>query len=534
VSTATTTHPDWSASRWRLLIALGLASGITSLPNVAIVLAIPTLHHELDASTTELQWTVTGYLLAYSALMIGAGRLADQFGRVRLLYIGTALFMAASVLGALADTALLLIVAMILVGVGAAILTPGSLAIVTDRFRGSQRGIAVGIWGGATALFSGIGPAVGGVLTSELSWRWILWVNVIVGAAVLLGTRGTPESRDEEAGRDVDIAGIVTSVGGLALLILALNEAPTVWPWGSVNTIGALTLGAVLLVAFVLVERRVHQPLIDLGMFARRNVSGASIVVLVLNFAFGAALFFLPLYLEEIRNFSPIKAGLLLLPASVTMVVAMPLGGRLHDKIGPLIPIVGGMTLEAIAMLLLSRIGPGTDYGDLWWPLAMLGLGVGFALTPMNLCALGAVHQRHHGAVGALLSTLAGLGAMFGVALSGAVNESIQVDDIIDRARNAGITVSRSTASTLDGLLAGAPSATKAIAAYPPSQQATLKGIVTDSFLSALDATMVLSFGVTVVGIALTLLLIRRRDAVSEEPPAPNVARPIPAMAQRP
>jgi EmrB/QacA subfamily drug resistance transporter len=532
--TPTTATPHESTSRWRLLIAMGLASGITSVPNVAIVLAIPTLHHQLDASTTELQWTVTGYLLAYSGLMIAAGRLADQFGRVRLLYAGTALYMAASVVGALAGSALVLIFAMIAVGVGAAILTPGSLAIVTDRFRGSQRGVAVGVWGGATALFGGIAPAIGGVFTSEMSWRWILWLNVIVGVLILLGARGTRESRDEEAGRSIDIVGIVTSVGGLAALVLALNEAPAVWPWGSVQTIATLAIGALLLAAFVIAERRAHEPLIDMAMFARRNLSGASIVVFVLNFGFGAALFFMPLYLEEIRGISPLDAGLLLLPASATMMVAMPFGGRLYDKIGAVIPIVAGMSLLAIAMLIFSRIDSATRYGDLWWPLAMVGLGVGVALTPMNLAALGAVHQRHHGTVGGLLSTLAGLGATFGVALSSSVNESIQIDDIVERSRNAGIAVSRTTASTLDGLLAGAPSATKALDAFPAGQQATLKQIVHDSFLSALDAAMVLSFAVTIVGIVLALLLIRRRQPISEEPPAPHVARPIPAMAARP
>ena len=519
---------------WRLLLAMGLASGITSVPNAAIVLAIPTLHKELDASTTELQWTVTGYLLAYSALLIAAGRLADQFGRVRLVLAGTILYMGASVVGALSGSALMLIVSMIAVGVGAAVLTPGSLAIVTEEFRGSRRGVAVGIWGGATALFSGIGPAIGGVFTTELSWRWILWLNVIVGVVILLGLRKCRESRDEEASKNVDVVGILTSVAALAMLTLALNEAPTVWPWGSVQTIGALVLGALLLAAFVVVERRRREPLIDLGIFRRRNLTGAAIVVFVLDFAFGAALFFIPTYLEEIRNFSALQAGLLLLPASVTMMVAMPFGGRLYDKLGPRIPIVGGMIISGVGMLVLSRIGATTGYANLWWPLALLGLGIGVALTPMNLCALNAVEQRHHGAVGGIIATLGGLGGTFGVALSGAVFESLQIDNIVDNGKRAAITISESTASTLDGLLASAPSATKALQTFPPDQQSTIKAIVNESFLSALDTTMVLSFGVLVVGIVLTLVLIRRQEPISDQPPSPTVARPIPAVAARP
>jgi EmrB/QacA subfamily drug resistance transporter len=530
---ATATTKEGSGT-WRLLLGMGLASGITSVPNAAIVLAIPTLHREFDASTTEIQWTVTGYLLAYSALMIAAGRLADQFGRVRLVVAGTLLYMAASVFGALSGSALMLIAAMVLVGVGAAVLTPGSLAIVTEAFRGSRRGIAVGIWGGATALFSGIGPAIGGVFTSELSWRWILWLNVIVGVAILVGLRHCRESRDEQAGKRIDVAGIVASVGGLALLTLALNEAPTVWAWSSVQAIGALALGALLLVAFVLIERRVREPLIDLAIFARRNVTGATIVVFVGNFAFGAALFFLPTYLEEIRSFSALDTGLLLLPASAAMVVAMPFGGTLYDRLGPIIPIIGGLVMMGVAMLVFSGIDASTRYSGLWWPLALLGLGLGVFLTPMNLCALNAVEQRVHGVVGGLISTMAGLGATFGVALTGAVFESLQVDYIVDNAKGAGISMTSSLASTLDGLPAAAPSATKALDTFPADQQSTVKALVTESFLSALDTAMLLSFGVLVVGMVLTILLIRRREAVSEQPPPPTVARPIPALAQRP
>ena len=195
----------------RLLLAMALASGITSVPNAAIVLALPTIHRQFDASLTELEWTVTGYLLAYSALLIAAGRLADVFGRVRLLTWGTVLYVAASVPAALAGSATVLIVGLIAVGVGAAVLTPASLAIVTDSFRGERRGFAVGVWGASTALFSGIGPAIGGAFTQEISWRWILWLNVIVGVVILAGVRGARESFDERASRHIDFTGLALS-----------------------------------------------------------------------------------------------------------------------------------------------------------------------------------------------------------------------------------------------------------------------------------------------------------------------------------
>jgi EmrB/QacA subfamily drug resistance transporter len=533
VSATASTASEGTGTR-RLLVAMALASGITSIPNAAMVLAIPVLHQQLDASTTEVQWTITGYLLAYSAFLITAGRLADQFGRVRLVVAGTVLYMAASVVGALAGSALLLIVAMIVIGVGAAVLTPGSLAIVTEGFRGSRRGLAVGIWGGATALFSGIGPAVGGVFTTELSWRWILWLNVIVGLVILIGMRGTPESRDEQADKGIDVGGIIASVGGLSLLTLALNETPDVWAWGSVQTIASLALGAACLVAFVFIERRVKAPLVDLAFFRRRNLTGALIVLFVLDFAFGAVLFFIPVYLEEIRHASALDAGLLVLPASVLTMAAMPFGGKLYDRFGPLPPIVTGMALSGAGMLVLSGIDASTRYGDIWWPLALLGLGLGVALTPMNLCALNAVEQRHHGTVGGIITTVGGLGGTFGVALTGAVDQSLQINHTVQSAAQAGIDVSHDTAATLITLLGGAPSGTAALHSFPAGQQATLTSIVNDSFLSALDDAMLMSFGILVVGIVLATVLIRHGKRVSADIPTPNVANPISALSTRP
>jgi EmrB/QacA subfamily drug resistance transporter len=456
------------------------------------------------------------------------------FGRVRLLRCGTVLYAAASIPAALAGSASVLIVGMIAVGIGAAVLTPASLAIVTDRFTGSSRGMAVGVWGASTALFSGVGPAIGGVLTQEISWRWILWLNVIVGVLILVGVRGTKESFDEKASRRIDFTGLALSAAGLGALTLALNEAPTPWPVTSAEFVLVIVAGLVLLAGFALIERQLRDPLIDVGMFRRRNVTGASIVVFVLDFAFGAVLFFLPLYLEELLGYDALQAGLLLLPASVTMMVAMPIGGRLFERIGPVAPIVGGMALSGVAMLLLSGISSSTRYTDLWPPLALLGLGIGIALTPMNLAALNAMPSRNHGAVAAIITTLGGLGGTFGVALSGAVFETLQTDRTVNAAADQGIHLSDSSASTLDGLLAGTPSATHALAGYPVSEHASLHEAVRHGFISALGTTMELSFALVVVGIVLTLLLIRAQPAAATDLKPPNMVDPFSGLAPRP
>jgi MFS family permease len=282
-----------------------------------------------------------------------------------------------------------------------------------------------------------------------------------------------------------------------------------------------------------MLERRLRDPLIDLAMFLRRNVTGASVVIFVLNFAFGAVLFFLPLFLEEQLGFGALKAGLLLLPLSAPLMVAMPLGGRLFERLGPTLPIVAGMALAGLAMLLLSNVSRSTQYAELWPPLALLGLGVGTALTPLNLAALNAMPIRSHGTVAAILAMLAGLGGTFGVALSGAVFEQLQTRDTVNAAASRGLHIMDGAARTLDGLMSGTPAATHALAGYPAGQHAALKAAVHQGFTTAFGGAMELSFGLVILGIVITFLLIRTQ-AEKVALPVPNVTQPFSGLSPRP
>lgn len=477
----------------RLLLAIALASGITSVPSVAIVLAFPTITRRFNASETELEWTVTGYMLAYSALLIAAGRSADIFGRVRSLRLGTLVFVGASVAAAFAHNAMLLIAGMFGAGMGAAILTPASLAIVTESFPGERRAMAVGVWGAASAFFSGIAPAIGGVFTAQVSWRWILWLNVIVGALILVGVRRAAESSDEQATRHIDYTGLWLLILGLSAIMLALNEAPAPWGFSSASFQLVLGGGMLLLVSFALFERRLREPLIDITMFVHRNLSGACIVGFVLSFTFGAAFFFLPIYLHELLGYGALESGLLLLPMSLATMIAMPLGGRLFQRFGPGPPIIGGLALSGGAMLLLGGVSSSTDYAGVWPALALLGLGIGAALTPMNLTALNSMPRRNHGAVSGIIATVGGVGATFWVALSGAVFEQLQTDRTVNVAGAHGLHITDSAARILEGLLAGTPAAAKMLATYPVSDRAALSADVRDGFISALGTAMQLS-----------------------------------------
>jgi EmrB/QacA subfamily drug resistance transporter len=430
-----------ATSRRQTLAATVGAAGIVQLPTAAIVVALPTLHAEFDASIAELQWTVTAFYIPETAFLIAAGRIADIFGRRLMLLIGAALFAAGALIAAAAGSAGVLIAGIAISGAGAALLMPASMSILTNVFTDARRGMAIGMWGAATELVSGVGVVVGGVLTGALSWRWIFIVCAAVVALVALAAwRGAPESRDPHASRKVDLPGVALLATAVTALTLALIQGAA-WGWGSVAILALLAAAVTLFATFVIAERRASQPIISFEFFRRRNFAGATIVIFAIDFSFGALLFFLPLYFQEVLGYSPVEAGVLLLPLTGLMVAGSPLGGRVAARMGPRPPIVVGLALMASAVFWISTLTLDTAYADLWLPTAMVGFGIGFSLTPMNLAAMNAVSRHHAGAASGMLVTLSGLGATLGVAAPRRALQLAQCRshrDAGDRGRGAG------------------------------------------------------------------------------------------------
>ncbi len=509
-----------------VLIAMALAAGIGNFPPSAIAVALPTLHDELNASISELQWAITAYTLGMSTFLIVAGRLADIFGRRLLLMIGTTIFVAGAVLAAVASSALILIVGMAVSGVGFATMLPPSLAIVVNSYPPERRGLPIGIWGAATVVFQGVAPVLGGGLTGEFDWTLIFWFQAAVGALViLLVILAVPESRDPDAERRVDATGVGLLGGALVTLSLGIIQAP-VWGWGAPQTVILLAAAVVLFTLFVLTERRSAAPLVNLDFFRQRNFTGATIVLFVLNFALIVALFFLPLLLQELLDFSPTEAGALLIPLLAAMVVMLPLGGRLEERIGPLPPITAGLGVTAVGFLLLAGVDRQTDYGDLWLPMLLVGAGVGIALTPMNVSAMNAVHARESGAAGGVFMTLSGIGIGFGVAITGSVFASQQLSETQSIAAERGIDLSQAKAEELDGLLAGASDAQRTLSDFPKGDQGTLEAVVNEAFVQALGSAFRVGALVAIIGLVLAAVLIRRRPAADEIEPAERPAAP--------
>jgi EmrB/QacA subfamily drug resistance transporter len=515
------------------LTATVAAAGIVQLPTAAVVVALPVIHREFDVSIAELQWTVTAFLIPFSAFLIAAGRLSDIFGRRRALVIGGSLFAGGSALAALSRDVDLLIAGIAAAGAGGALLMPSSMSILTNVFTGAGRGVAIGLWGAATELISGFGVVVGGVLTGQLSWRWIFGLDVVVAAAlVVLALRGCPESHDPTVPRAVDVPGVLLSATGLTALTLALIQGPT-WGWGAAPTVALLAAAAVTFAVFALVERRGRHPIVDFGFFRRRNFGGSTIVIFVLDFSFGALLFFLPLYFQEVLGYSPTQAGVLLLPLTGVMVIGSPLGGRVAARVGPRPPIVVGLALMAAAIYLISTVSVQSTYAQLWLPTVMMGFGVGLALTPMNLAAMNAISRDHAGAASGLLVTLSGLGATLGVALTGAVFQQLQVDRTIALAAKLGVPVTPAQAHALDGLLAGSPGSLATLDQVAGAKATQVRGAVREAFVSALGTSLKLSAALVVLGLLLTLAIMRRQAPV-DVAPHPVIApptRPAPRLA---
>jgi EmrB/QacA subfamily drug resistance transporter len=521
-------------SRPLTLAATVAGAGIVQLPTAAVVVALPQIHAEFGTSIAELQWTVTAFMIPFSSFLIAAGRLADIFGRKRFMLAGTTLFAIGSVIAATAPGIVALIAGIAVAGAGGAMIMPASMSILTNVFTGEKRGTAIGMWGAATELVSGIGVLIGGVLTGALDWRWIFVVCFLIAVAIAVTTlRGAPESSDPEAPRKVDLLGVGLSVSALTTLTLALIQGAA-WGWGSAAIVGLIVAAVVLATGFVLTERRASNPIIDFGFFRRRNFAGATVVIFVLDFSFGALLFFLPLYFQEILGYTPTEVGLLLLPLTGLMVVGSPAGGKIAGRVGVLIPIATGLAVMAVAVWLISGLDVSTDYADLWLPTALMGFGVGFALTPMNLAAMNAVRREHAGAASGMLVTLSGLGATLGVAVTGAIFNQLNAERTVSEVAKTGITISEDQARSLDGVLAGADGATKTLDRIAGGKTAEVERALREAFVDALGSSLRLSAALIAIGLVLALILIRRSDPVDQAAPMPPVGgAPTPRPAPR-
>ncbi len=403
------------AGRWVLAVAV-LGSGIAFLDGTVVNVALPTIGEGLDAGTSSLQWILNGYLLTLASLILLGGSLGDRHGRRRIFAFGVAWFSAASLLCALAPTSETLIAARLLQGVGGALLTPGSLAMIESSFRRGDRARAIGAWSGLTGVATAVGPLLGGWLVEAASWRLIFLINVPIGAFVfVMASRHVPETRDVDAAGRLDVPGALLAALGLGGTSYALIQAPDDGASAAV-LIGAIA-GLAAIAAFIAVERRSPNPMMPLRMFASKQFTAANLVTFAVYAALSGVLFLLVAFLQIALGYSPLAAGAATLPVTLIMLAFSARSGALAQRIGARIPLTLGPVVFALGMLLMVTISPGDAYLTSVLPaVVVFGIGLTLVVAPVTATVLAAADDRHTGIASGINNAVARVAGLFAVA----------------------------------------------------------------------------------------------------------------------
>jgi len=407
--------------KWWTLAAVAFGLFMIMLDNTVVNVALPSIERDLHVSISSLEWVVTAYALTFAALLITGGKLGDLFGRRRIFIVGIAIFTLSSLACGLAPSSGFLIGARAVQGVGAALMNPASLSIITATFPPRERGQAIGIWAGVSAMALAIGPLVGGLIVENINWNWIFFINVPVGVVgIIVSQLVIKESRDTSHEQSIDLPGLVTSSAGLFALTYALIEGNR-HGWGSPEIMGLFVAAAVLLTAFVLVEHRQRLPMLDLSLFKSGSFTGANIVAMLVSLGMFGVFLFVSLYIQNILGWSPTQAGASFLPMTILIILVAPLAGRASDRIGSRWLMGAGMTLVGTSLLLYQRVGLESTFWTLLPAMLLGGVGMAMTMSPMTAAAMSSVPVDKAGVGSGVLNSFRQLGGSLGIALMGAI-----------------------------------------------------------------------------------------------------------------
>ncbi len=515
--------------KWWTLGAMCFALFMLMLDNTVVNVALPSIQEDLNASIAGLEWTVNGYTLSIAVLLVTAGRLGDIFGRRRMFLAGVAIFAISSATAGFAPDQAALVISRVVQGAGAALMMPATLSIIANAFPPSERGKAMGTWAGVSALALAIGPVVGGFLTEHVSWRAIFYLNIPVAIVAVLATVfAVRESRDTSVGKDIDYPGVAVLTVGLTALVLALVEG-NAWGWGSSEVLALFALALLALPAFVWVENRAKAPMVQFELLADRNFLGAVVVALIISFAMMGVFFFLALYMQDILHYSPLEAGIRFLPSTLMMVAIAPVAGRLADRFGPRWLIVAGLALIAVSLFTFSAIAVDSTYIDLLPGFMLLGIGIALTMSPMTSAAMNAVPVQKAGIASGVLSMFRMVGGSLGIAVTGAIFQSLVSSRLGDLLNGSGISAGQRNAISAE--LGGG--GTGQIAGLDPTQAREVVSAGGEAFVYALGTAMTVSAAIALAGALIAALTIRARHqpAGAAEAPEPNLNPAGPALA---
>ncbi len=468
------TNGDFQEKRWQALVLLCSAQFVVVLDASIVNVALPSIGDALDFSQANLPWVVNAYVLTFGGFLLLGGRTADLLGRRRVFMAGLMVVALASLLAGFAATEGQLIAARAAQGLGAAIISPSALSIVTTTFKdGSERNKALGVWGAVAGSGGAAGVLLGGILTDGLGWEWVLWVNVPVSLiALALSPRLIAESRAESEKRVFDVAGAVTVTAALSILVYALVDANDAG-WGSTQTIGLIALSALLLAAFVAIELRTPKPLMPFSIFRIRTLTGANVVGLLVGASLFSMFFFISLYMQQVLGYSAIHAGLSYLPLALLIMASAGIASQLVTKLGYKPVLAAGLLFIVIGLVWFSRVSVGGGFTtDILGPSLFAAAGLGFAFVTTTIAAVSGVEESEAGLASGLINTSQQIGGALGLAVLSTVAIS-RTDDLV------------------------APGA-------PPSPDALTEGF---------QAAFLGGAGIALLGFVLTLVLIRGSDS---------------------
>ncbi|MGD9705248.1 MAG: MFS transporter [Acidimicrobiia bacterium] len=447
------------ARRWLTLATLCLSLLIIVMDNTILNVAIPSLVSELGATNSQLQWIIDGYTLVFAGLLLTTGSLGDRFGRKRALRLGIAIFSAGSVLSALSSSAVQLILTRSLMGVGGALMMPSTLSILTNVFRDpKERGRAIAVWAGFSGLGVALGPVIGGVLLEHFSWSSVFWVNVPIAATALVaGYFFVPESKDPSS-PPLDPVGAVLSIVGLGALLFGIIEGPSVG-WTSPQVLLGFTVGISAVLGFVAWEQRTDYPMLDMSFFKNPRFTAANSAVTLVFFALFGSLFLMTQYWQFVHGYTPLQAGVRLIPYAVTMMIVAPLSARLVERLGTKRVVTIGLCTISGALLVLSTLHAESSYLRVIANMCVMAAGMGLTMAPATESVMGSLPRAKAGVGSAVNDTTRQMGGALGVAVIGSLVASVYASGIDDVASQFGLggTALSTARSSLGGALREAP-----------------------------------------------------------------------------
>ena len=407
--------------KWWTLAAVSFGLFMIMLDNTIVNVALPTIQRDLKIGISELEWVVNGYALTFAVRMLTGGKLADMLGRRRIFIVGLLIFTAASFACGMAPNAHFLIGARVVQGAGAALMNPATLSIITATFPPRQRGMAIGIWAGTSAMALAIGPLVGGLITQYVDWSWIFFINVPVGVlGIVVARLVIDESRDTSQEQRLDLPGLITSAVGLFGLTYGLIEA-NAYGWTSPRILACFGIAIVGLTVFALLELHQRNPMLDLGLFKNSTFTGSNVTMMLVALAMFGVFFYVSLFVQNILGYSPTRAGAVFLPMTVLIILIAPAAGKWSDRVGSRWLVGAGMTLVGGSLLIFAQLHLGSDFWDLLPGLIIGGVGMGLTMTPTTAAAMGSVAVDKAGVGSAVLNSMRQVGGALGIAIMGAI-----------------------------------------------------------------------------------------------------------------